>query len=255
MGVAGGDEVGVERRAGGADALSQRGQRGRNAGVEGVAERLTAVEAAEGGVEGIQQAVAGGVLRVEQFGGLQGRAGQGHELPRRPVDLHHGAAAHEQPARRVGAVVAQQACPAVEGQGVEAAVADGIGQRQLLVVAVNAGPGDAVNERQRLGVGEVARLAQRQMQSHGRGRVEVRRHDERAAQHEVDVRPAPVAARRDGHAAVPVGLFYPGQRPVEQPQPQRLYLRPPPVDQRRDPLQGVANRPRRPAPFVFHRFP
>ncbi len=254
VGVAGGDEVGVERRAGGADALLQDGQRGGYGRVEGVAKRFAAVEAGKGGVEGVQQTVAGGIVGVEQFGRLVRRAGQGHKLPRRPIDLHHSAAAHEQAAGRISVVVAQQPRPAVEGQGVAAAVARGVGQGHLLVVAVYAGPGDAVERSQRLGVGEVARLAQRQMQGHGRGRVEVGRHDERAAQHKVHIRPAPIAARRDGNA-IAGGLGRVRQRPSERPQPQRLQLRPPPVDQRRDPLQGVANRPRRPAPFVFHRFP
>ena len=65
VGVAGGDDAHVERRPGLGDAGAQRGVRGRDAGVEGVAERLAGVEDLEGLVERVEQVALGRLVGVE----------------------------------------------------------------------------------------------------------------------------------------------------------------------------------------------
>ena len=81
--VPGGVDGHIQRRAGFGEAGLQRGGRRLDAGVEGCAERIAGLEYVEGVVQGVEQAVAGGMVGVQILGGIVRGPRQGDEIARR----------------------------------------------------------------------------------------------------------------------------------------------------------------------------
>ncbi len=167
VGVAGGGHGHIQRRAGIGSGAVQRHQRRDDAFVEALSERLADVEDLERGVEAIEQPNPDGVVGVKDPGRCQGHARRGDELAGGLVDLHDRAGAHDGARHRAGVPVVAQASPALQDQLVRPAVGPLRAQQHLLVVAVARGVGQAVHNHQRLGMAEVARVAQRQVEGDG----------------------------------------------------------------------------------------
>ena len=89
----------------------------------------------------------------------------------------------------------EQAGPTVQLQAVWLTITPSFGQEDLLMVTVARGKRFAIDVRQRLRMAEIARIPQRQIERNWLLVRPIRRNGEGAAQHKVDIAPAPVTVR------------------------------------------------------------
>ncbi len=197
VGVAGGGERDVQRRAAAGNGTVQSRQRGDDAVVKALPERFAGVENLEGVVEGVEQPNPDGIVAIKDFGRSQGDARADDEIAGRLVDLDDCAGAHDGAGDGTGVPVVAQACPALQDQLVRLAVGPLRAQQNLLVVAVTGGERNAVHVDQRFGVAEVPRIAQGQVEGDGLVGVPIGGNLETAAQGEFGEWSAPVGVGDD----------------------------------------------------------
>ena len=104
--------------------------------------------------------IADGVVFVEVFDGFEGDAGEDGEGASGFINLDDFARTHVEFGLEAAEVPSAEACPAVEGEGVEVSVAVFGLEEDFLVVAVTGSVGLAVYVGKGLGVGEVAGVAE-----------------------------------------------------------------------------------------------
>jgi len=188
------DDVHVQRRAGLSHARPEQIKCSGHAGVERLARRFAQVKRPEGGIKGIEQAIAGRVVRLVQPGRAQRHAGQGYKIARGLVDQRQGRGSHVRLGRLVGLQIAR---PAMQSQNVFPAVAPRRRQDDLLVVAIAGGKRLAINVGQSFGMAEAAGHAQRQEQRRRSLRRPPGRDTETGAHHKILLPAAPVRLRSD----------------------------------------------------------
>ncbi len=121
---------------------------------------LAGIQHQEGSVQGVKELAAHRVVLTQMDGDAVSHPGQSQELASGQVRLDQKAGLHQQLAARIAQVVSPHASPAVQLQAVRATVLQGAGQADLLVMPVAGGVEQAVEIHGRLGMAEVARLAQ-----------------------------------------------------------------------------------------------
>jgi hypothetical protein len=129
------------------------------------------------------------------------------EITQGLIDLHHCAGPHEQLGWRVCSGEAAQTGPAVEAQLVRAPVSKLAPEDYLLVMAVARRVRRAVDVRKSLGMAEVTRFPERQMERHGRSLIPVRGDFELPVKDEVAAPPSPMGVRLYDRKAISVGVL------------------------------------------------
>ena len=96
VGVAGGADAYIQRRARLGNTITQYIVGTTNAGVKVFCQGLTRFQQLERCVQRVEQSSLGRCILVQCIGDAQGNPRRGNEIARRLVDLHDGAGAHEE---------------------------------------------------------------------------------------------------------------------------------------------------------------
>src|SRR5215216_4060881 len=116
---------------------------------------------------------------------LQRDASEGEEITGRLVDLDHAALTHIELCKQIAAGRTAQARPAMQRQEVGVPICPIPLQGNFLMMTITDSIGESVNVSQCLGMAEIARFAERQMESNGLSSIPILGNGKRGPQNEV----------------------------------------------------------------------